>query len=130
MIGVLIVDDQVHRQAGRADAVGQRGQVAEAGLRGEPGLLVRFAQDAQQAAHLGQRLPPGVLDLFQGRRGRAPRRPCPGGLQDDHAEVMGDDIVQFAGDPGAFGGDGLLGLPLQRRVAPGQGRGVPAGPDE
>jgi len=120
---VVGVDDQVYGQAGPADAVGQRGQVADARLRGEPGLLVRIAQDAEQAAHLGQCLPPAVLDLFQGRRGRASRRLGRGGLQDHDAEMMGDDVVQLAGDPGALGGDCLPGLLPQCR-------GTPAGTDD
>ena len=128
--GEVAVDDQVHRQARGPDAGGQRVQVADARLRGEPGLLVRVAQDAQQAAGLGQCLPGAVLDLLQGRLGRPARRPGAGRLQHDHAEVVGDDVVQFPGDPRPLGRRGLLGLALQRRAPRGQRGGLPAGADE
>ena len=53
-------------------------QLADARLRGEPGLLVRVAQHAEQAAGLGQRLPRAVLDLLQGRGPPPSRRPRAG----------------------------------------------------
>ena len=40
------------------------------------------------------------------------RGPCSGRLQDHHAEVMGDDVVQLTGDPGPLRGHRLLGLAL------------------
>jgi hypothetical protein len=124
------VDLETHRQARRADALGQRGQLTQARLRGELGLLVGLAQDDEQAPHLAQRLPPALLDFLQGPRQRLPRGLGPGGLQDHHAEMMRDDVVQFAGDPGSLGGHRPLGLALQRRVVAGQRRCLPAGADE
>ena len=100
------------------------------GCGARPGLLIRVAQDAQQAAGLGQGLPSAVLDFLQGRRVRPARCPRPGGVQHDHAEVVGDDVVQFPGDPGPLGRRGLLGLALQRRAPRGEPGGLPAGADE
>jgi hypothetical protein len=51
-------------------------------------------------------------------------------MQHDHAEVVGNDVVQFAGDPGPLPGRGLLGLALQRRAPRGQRGGLPTGADE
>ena len=127
---MVAADDQVHRQAGRPDAGGQRVQVADARLGGEPGLLVRVAQYPEHAAGLGQRLPGAVLDLLQGRPGRLSRRPGAACLQHDHAQVVGDDVVQFPRDPGPLRRRGLLGLALQVGTPRRQRGGLPAGTDE
>jgi len=43
---------------------------------------------------------------------------------------MGDDVVQFPGDPGPLSRRDVLGLALQRRGPRGQRVGPPAGADE
>src|SRR6516165_12381 len=43
---------------------------------------------------------------------------------------MRDDVVQLTSDPGPLAGHGPLGLTIQRRVARGEQRGLPASPDE
>jgi len=128
--GQVLVDGQVHRQAGGPDTGRQDVQVSDARLRGEPGLLVRVAQDAEQAAGLGLGLPGAVLDLLQGLRvGPGWLSRCPGAarLQHDDAEMVSDDVVQFPGDPGPFGRRGLLGLAPQGRAPRGQRDSLPAG---
>ena len=127
---VVTVDEQADLQASGAEAVGQRGQLADARLRGAAGLLVWVAEHAEQAAGFGQGLPSAVLDFLQGRRIRPARGPRPGGVQHDHAEVVGDDVVQFPADPGPLRRRGLLGLALQARAPRGQRGSLPAGADE
>jgi hypothetical protein len=127
---VVTVDGQADLQARGAQAAGQRRQLADARLRGAAGLKIRVAEHAEQAAGLGQGLPSAVLDFLQGRRVRPARGPRPGGVQHDHAEVVGDDVVQFPGDPGPLSRRGLLGLTLQRRVPGAERGGLPAGPDD
>ena len=51
-------------------------------------------------------------------------------MQHDHAEVVGDDVVQFPGDPGPLSRRSLLGLPLQRRAPRGHRYGLPAAADQ
>ena len=75
------------------------------------------AQDAEQAARLGERLPAGLLD---GRIGPVPapgpREQQPGGacLDGHDGDAVGDDVVQLAGDARPLCGDGRqrLGLTL------------------
>ena len=77
----------------------------QARLGGEGGgvLLVAVAQQPEEAAHLDQGLAAGRLDLAEGGRRLvwagaqgAPGRP---GLDDHHADRVGDHVVQLAGDP-------------------------------
>ena len=97
------------------------------------------AQDAEQAAHLPERVPSGVADRAQ--RGGGRRRSLLGarrgavGLHDDHRQRMGDDVMQLASDPGALdrGADrGLLvafvreqPVALPQRVDLGTARATP-----
>jgi hypothetical protein len=128
--GEVPVNGQSHRQAGGPDAGSQRVQFAGARLRGEPGPLVWVAQDMQQAASLLQCLPRAVLDLLQDPAGWLSRRTGAACLQHDHAQVMGDDVVQFPGDPCPLSRGGLLGLTLRGGAPRGQRDGPPAGVDE
>jgi hypothetical protein len=73
-------------------------------------LAVR-AQDAEQPAHLRERLAAGGLDGAERGHRRlgiaiedAARRP---GLDDHHRDRVGDDVVQFACDPHAFARHGV-----------------------
>ena len=75
-----------------------------------PGVL---AQHAEQAAHLGQPGPGGVTDRGEplGPRVGQPGRGQPGGLRldRDHRDVVGDHIVQLAGDPGPLAAGQVIG---------------------
>ena len=76
----------------------------------------RLAQDAEQAAQLGERLAAAGLDRLEGAR-RAVRvvdEVRPGTrLDDDHADAVRDDVVQLARDPSA-----LLRRPPLRLLLP------------
>ena len=126
-VGQTLLDDPVGRQVQPA---GQDGQVAagthvdlhsrltdlcnqvaefsQARLGCQGQLAVALAEQAQQAAQLGHGLPPGLLDRFECLRGGVAARPehppLGRGLNHDDAQAVRDDIVQFAGDPGSFGG--------------------------
>src|SRR5262249_16212237 len=63
-----------------------------------------WADGSEYPAQFGQGLPPGGLDRAEGLAGlvrsgveHITRR---GGLHDDHAECVGDDVVEFTADPG------------------------------
>jgi hypothetical protein len=86
-----------------------------------------FSQDAYEPSHLGQRLASAALDLLE--RGRVwalllRLRSSTRRLEHNHAEVMGDDVVQLAGDPRALLGAREPRLLLQRVSASGQCRGL------
>jgi hypothetical protein len=74
-------------------------------------VLTLGAQDAQQPAHLGQRLTAGGLDGAE----RADRRvgiavedaPRSAGLHDHDRDRVGDDVVQLARDPRALAHHGV-----------------------
>ena len=89
----------------------------ETGLRCQrERLLALGAQHAEEAAHLGQGLAGGRLDGGEvGRlRGVLGTEAAAHGLGLDghHADRVGHDVVQLAGDPGAFLGGRLRGLEL------------------
>jgi hypothetical protein len=68
------------------------------------------------------------MPFSQAKTARPAAGPRPGGVQHDHAEVVGDDVVQFPGDPGPLGRRGLLGLALEGRSrAVGQREGRKSG---
>jgi hypothetical protein len=87
-----------------------RGEVGRDRLAG-PGRERSIApplavHDAEQAAHLGQRLAAGLLDDEQRLAAdpvvaveQQPRGPA---LDGHHAHAVGDHVVQIAGDPGAL----------------------------
>ena len=83
--------------------------VGQVGL-GQAGVL---AQHAEQAAHLGQPGPGGVADGGEplGARVGQPGRGQPGGLglHRDHRDVVGDHVVQLAGDPGPLAAGQVIG---------------------
>jgi hypothetical protein len=129
-VGQRLLHDPVRRQPdggrhGPVDAVehdldvtGQQvGQVDEPRQRGAPGRLVG-AQEPEQLAHVGERLPPGGGDPGErvggdlGVLGRGVAGAV--GLHDDDREPVRDDVVHLPGDPGALVGgrqrDPLLGV--------------------
>jgi len=117
LLGVLrSADDeggQLEPQPGVEQLAGlleQAGELLHARLRFElAALVVGRTQHAEQPAHLRERLPSGAGDRGQRLprllRRRLERERGPIGLYHHHAHVVRDDVVQFAGDPGALGGD-------------------------
>ena len=108
----LAVDAELDGKAGLAQLLDERRHVAEPGLGCE--RLVRVvAEHAEQAAHLGQRAAPGLLDRLQhlARRGVriAEHAPLGARLHDDHRDVVGDHVVQLTRDPRPFLDDRLTG---------------------
>ena len=96
----LALDDQLHLEAGGSELLEQLVHAVEPGRRVR-GLLV--AQDPQHPAHVRERQAARRRDRLE-RRARlvGPLLDDPQGaacLDHDHADVVGDDVVQLAGDP-------------------------------
>ena len=110
----LELDGQARLPRLRDEAV----QVLEAGLWGKGRRFLGAPQDADEPAHLGERLAAGLLDdlerltfLFLIGLEAAADGAC---LDGHHAHAVADDVVQLARDPRALlgnRGDGL-GFPL------------------
>jgi hypothetical protein len=115
----LDVETDVH--VAGADLADQPLQLRQRRLRGEAGRLAALgAEHSEEAAHLRERLAGGGLhggDVFGFARvlGPEPAAYCLG-LDGHHADGVGHDVVQLAGDPGALLRAGAcrleLGLPL------------------
>ena len=98
------------RRAGRRRRPALRTSSSSASSRSRPGAGASSAcssppaHRAEQPAHLGERRAPGLLDAPQrlGVLGRRVGQPVPdrAGLQHHHADGVGDDVVQLAGDRG------------------------------
>lgn len=115
-MGVAAADLQAGRQPGGGHLVGERLQLGDAGQRVALGVRLVGPQDAQRAPHVGQRLPARLGDL-QHRGGGPVRGPVlrvDGGVgeRDHDGQVVGDDVVHLAGDPGPLLGDGQQRLLL------------------
>jgi hypothetical protein len=103
---------------GLGDQVAELRQIR---LRREVVGLVGSAQEAEQAVQLKDGLPAGGFDRAQGGFGLvglAPQHPsCRPGLKAHDADMVGDDIVELAGDAYPFLEHGPAGvclpLPLQ-----------------
>ncbi len=131
----LAGDAYLDRQAGERDPVDERAEPAAATAAG-PGRRPRRrpgrGQHAEQVAQLGHRVAAGGLDGEERLLGLVDvggeHLPRGAGLDDHQADVVADDVVQFAGDAGALGVDRALGralpLPLEQPAAllPGRGR--------
>ena len=82
------------------------------GRRSAGSSSASVAQDAEQPSHLGQRRAGGVADRRQlsGSGIGKPGRGQPGclGLHGDHRDVVGDDVVQLAGDARPLAARGVL----------------------
>ena len=116
--GHLVAD----RQTRGAHVLQQLVELVEPGLRRQPRVLVVLAQDAEQAAHLGQRLAAGarrgahrvlgalrvVLDRIAGTVGQ----------RDHHRHVVGDDVVHLARDPCPLRGGGQPALLVALALEP------------
>jgi uncharacterized protein YidB (DUF937 family) len=103
------LDVQVHRGTGLADLGDELGELSHAGLGCQlRSCLGRAPHHTEQAAQLGQGLPPGGHDGVQ-RLARllgvllVEGGPAALGLDDDEAEAVGDGVVQLAGDPAPLG---------------------------
>ena len=119
----LAVGPQPHVEARVPVAGDQRRHVAQRGLGLEDGrrgvgardvALAVGPEDADGPAHLAQRVAARRLDLAR-RLGRgvrvAPDQAAGGaGLDDHHADAVGDDVVHLAGDPGPLLADRQPGL--------------------
>ena len=97
---------QAHGQAGAAELVEQRVEAVEAGLRREVEVVAVAAHRAEQPPHVGERGAAGLLDAAERlavlglRRGQVVADGAD--LEHDHADRVGDDVVQLAGDPRAL----------------------------
>ena len=120
----LPLHDQADPRAGVAGGVDELRQLVEPRLRRAVGLAGDvLAQHAEQSPRLRERVAGRHGDRLEPAAGvrREPwRRQSRGlALHRDHGEVVGDDVVQLAGDPGALLHRGLLALahrhPLLRR---------------
>ncbi len=98
-------------------------ELFETGLRSQLGRVDRGAHHAEQPAHLVEGGPGRVANrgepvgsqLGQAGGGEASTL----GLNRDRRDVMGDDVVQLSGDPGALGEERLF---TQRRRVCGDAR--------
>jgi hypothetical protein len=91
------------RLTGRADPFHQVAQLTHHRLAVGRGGRV---EHAQQVPQLAERLPAGLADVLQarGHRGRVGLELGRVGLHDDRGDVVGDHVVQLAGDPGPLVG--------------------------
>ena len=114
----LTLDVELHGQARSADLVQQRLDPVEAGLGRQVDPFAVLAQRAEQVAHLRERRAARLLDVLERLTVRCARvgEPVPDGahLEHHHADGVGDDVVQLAGDPRALFGDSdaARGVPL------------------
>src|SRR6266536_908396 len=113
----LALHHQRRRQAGLVGALDEGGQLRDGWLWRElVGCWAAPLEDADQPAHLAERLPAGGVDEAQpgiGLGGAGAEQGSGGvGLHRDHADVVRDDVVQLAGDAGAFGQDGVVRVGL------------------
>ena len=112
------VEVEVERQPAGAQPVAQPVQIVQARRRPQPAdvvvsvPVVEGAQHVDEAPHLGHRLPSAVDHAGQHGMGRVVvgQGAADGaGLHDEQADVVPDGVVQFPGDPHAFGQHGLVG---------------------
>ena len=124
----IAVGPQLDRDAGRARVLDQRRQLRQPRLRAVLGSLVALAQDAEHAAHLAERLVRRAADrpqrLARPRRVLLERGLGGVGLHGDHADAVGDHVMQLASDPRALlgHGDPLRGRALAPHQPPDRAR--------
>ena len=106
----LALDAELDGKARLAELPDEGRHVVEPRL-GRQRLVRVAAEHAEQAAHLGERAAPALLDRLQhlARRGVrvAEHAPLGAGLQDDHRDVVRDHVVQLTRDPRPFLDDRL-----------------------
>ena len=98
--------------AGVGEFVGEGRDVGQSGLWAEVvGACGVGAEHAEQVAELAEGLAAGSFDVAHGVDGGVEVVAGDGlggaGLDGHHRDAVGDDVVEFAGDAGAFVGDGL-----------------------
>lgn len=116
----LAIDVQLDGQAGPADLVQQGAEGVEAGLGHQVDAVLVAVHGGQQAAHLGQRGAPGLLDAGERIAVLGERVgelvPDRTDLEHHHADGVGDDVVELTRDPRPFLGHrdsrGRVPLPL------------------
>ncbi len=141
-VGERLLDDAVHREAGRAVLDLRRRQIdhqldRETGVAhpgdqsrhgGETGQRCQclvgglVPQDAEHRAQLGQGQPARLLDRLESGTGPScvgsEPQPLGPGLHHHHGHRVGDDVVQLAGDPVPLPLGTLGGLDLEQRRPP------------
>ena len=99
-----------HGQSGPADLVEQRVEPIEARLGDELGLVAFAAHGREQAPHLGKCGPARLLDSSERlavlRQRIGELVPDGAHLEHHHADGVGDDVVELAGDPRTLLGHG------------------------
>ena len=122
-----VVDDAGHGQAhgqpgGGVDEGGQVGERRHGHRPAVVGGIVVAAQHAEHLAQLVHRLAAGALDVGEQVLGgvRPGRQVAAGGrrLDHHHADRVGDDVVQLAGDARPLLGDPLAGEDLPLPLGP------------
>ena len=103
--------------AGVGELVGEGRDVGQSGLGAEVvGVGGVGTEDAEEVAELAEGLAAGLFDVAHGVDGGVEVVAGDGlggaGLDGHHRDLVGDDVVEFAGDAGAFVGDGLAGSGL------------------
>ena len=120
------LDGEGDRQARGPGLFEQLAELADAGQRGAFRLGAVFVppQHAQHAPHLRQRLPAGGGDRGQRLLGavRVGAQRVGGAVRLDHhdADVVGDHVVELAGDPGPLRRRGDLRLRVALGLQPGR----------
>ena len=121
----------VDRQTGPRRLLDQFGQPAQT-RRGGPGRLPRHAQGTEHLAHLSECLLARRPDGGEGGPGllgvRVEERQTHAGLDVDHRDAVGEDVVQLTGDPQPL----LVGPPAGglRPLGPVPGPLLTADPDQ
>ena len=115
----VAVDGQLDRQARGADLLDQLAEPLQSGHRLASRVLAGRCRASRPACPSIRRMSVSASRLVRSMASSAERdslRPpiergqAGAGLDDDHADMMGDDVVQFAGDP--------LALVLDRPARP------------
>jgi hypothetical protein len=134
----LVLDRKLDGQPSRAHVREERLELGEAGLGRELRLGLSPAEDPEEAAHLGERLPPRLLDREERAHGAPGRlgeqQTGRARLHDHDADRVRDDVVQVARDPAPLGGDRgalpLLALALEAGRPPLELGGAAAAPPQ
>jgi hypothetical protein len=110
----LALDGQLDRKPGRGEACQQLVDASQARLWSKGQLRVVLTQHSEQAAHLGQRLLPGALNLIErpaGLNGAGGQfAPAAARLQHHDADGVRDDVMQLPRDSRALLRNGLARL--------------------
>ncbi len=118
----LTVDEQIRAQARCARAGEQILDVREPRLRRERPRVPVGVEDAEQPAHLGERLAARALDRPQRSLGTLRlaihHRPCGAGLNHHHRDAVRDHVVELTRDPRPLAVGRLARMQLTPSVKP------------